>query len=489
MNLPRNITLNTAARLVASFVDKALVLFVLALLARRLSSQGLGEYSFALAYIVFFRLLTDWGISPIAIKRLSMASEQGKSTLFGAALALRVVLAALAALLAGLSFSLGGAPSVIKASVWVATLTLADVITGVCSALLVAELKHTWLGALEAGNRLLWSAVAIATLLEGGGVFALLLVLGCSSLVQMTFAIWLSRSLLKFHLQFRWRLWRSLLSESWPLALQALMSTVYLRADQLMLYPLVGLTAVGYYSAATKIAEIWALFAGVFQAAVYPLMCKFYATDHERFEKTARYSFRYLFLGTFPFVIGCTLYAPAILRVAFGSPFSKAAPALILLVWADVFLVANMISQATLIAAGRERWTLLLSLAAAGSNVILNLLLIPRFGFVGAAWASLASYGMYLVTETLLTRTRPFALLLWKEAWRPFLAALATATLLVYLPSTSLRVVIGPATYVACLFAIRGLDSQDFFLARRALVGCVPGTSPYAPQSPRAEIS
>jgi O-antigen/teichoic acid export membrane protein len=471
MNLPRNVSINTVARVATSIIEKALIFVVMALLARRLGSEGLGVYSFALAYITFFRLLTDWGISPIVIKRLSTAPEQDRAALFGATLTLRIILTVLAALVAGLSFSFGAAPALLKASIWVATLTFADMITDICASLLMAELKQAWLGILEACNRLLWCAAALATLYQGGAVIALLVVLGCSSLVQMASALWLVRRLLpRLALKVHWTLWKNLLSESWPLALQGFMSTVYLRVDQLLLYLLVGVAAIGYYSAATKIAEGWGLVVGVFQAAVFPLMCRFYAADRERFEKTAHYSLRYIFIGIFPFAVACTLYAPAILRLVFGADFSRAAPALTVLMWAEVFLVGNMICQATLVAAGLQKCTFWLALAAAGSNVLLNLLLIPKYGYTGAAWASLISYGMYPVVETLLPQTRPFAWILWREIWRPFSAALAAGTLLRDLPINGLLLAgVGLAAYFAILVSLRGVGLHDLHLLRRAL--------------------
>jgi O-antigen/teichoic acid export membrane protein len=483
MNLARNVTLNTAARMLTSAVEKVLVFVVMALLARRLGSEGLGVYSFALAYVTFFRLLTDWGIFPIAIKRLSAAPASERSAFFNTTLTLRAILALLGAGLAGIGFSLGGAPALVKVSVWIALLTLADVVTDVCGALLLAELKQTWLGAFEVCNRLLWSAAAIIALLLGGGVITLLVVLGCSSVVQMCSALWLVRRLIKFRFRFQWAAWKELLSNSWPLALQSIMSTVYLRIDQLFIYSLVGVAAVGHYSAATKIAEVWGLAAGVLQAATYPLMCRFYTPDRERFEKTVRYSFRYLFIAMFPVVTICTLYAPAILGFVFGEGFANAALACVLLMWAEVFLVGNMIGQAALIAAGKEKWTLALSLAAAGLNVFLNVLLIPRYGYIGAAWASLVSYGAYPVLETLLPQTRGFVCLMWKELWRPFLASVATGGLLFDFPRNGLLLFIAPVVYLVLLTMLKGVGVQDLLLLRRAVLEGAPIAVRHLPEN------
>jgi len=246
--------------------------------------------------------------------------------------------------------------------------------------------------------------------------------------------------------------------------------------------------AVGYYSAATKIAEVWGLAAGVFQASMYPLMCKFYIIDQKSFAKTASYSFRYLFIGILPIVVCCTVYAPAILRLVFGKGFETAAPALVLLIWAEVFLVGNMFGQAALVAAGKEKWTLPLSLTAAGSNVLLNVLLIPKYGYIGAAWASLLSYGMYPVLGTLLPQTREIVCFMWRELWRPFLAALATAAWLLYVQSSSLRLFIAPVIYVLILTMLKGVGVQDLLLLRRAILEGAVIADRCLPESPSVKI-
>jgi O-antigen/teichoic acid export membrane protein len=205
-------------------------------------------------------------------------------------------------------------------------------------------------------------------------------------------------------------------------------------------------------------------------------MCRFYTADRERFEKTARYAFRYLFIAMFPVVMICTLYASAILGFVFGKGFANAASACVLLMWAEFFLVGNMIGQAALIAAGKEKWTLALTLAAAGLNVFLNVLLIPRYGYIGAAWASLVSYGSYPVLETLLPQTREFVCFMWKEFWRPFLASVATGGLLLYFQKSGLLLFIAPVIYVVLLRMLRGVGMQDLLLFRRAILEGAPMT-------------
>jgi len=471
MNLSRNIGLNTVVRISTSIGEKLLVFGFMAVFARRLGSEQLGVYTFALSWTVFFRLLTDWGLNAITIRRLSTAPAEVRPALFGAILSLRLLLTTAAGLISVLALALTRMPVLTKVAVAIAALTLADVISDTFGLVLQAELRQTWQGIAEFCTRALWSILAIAAVLRGGDVLLLLGILGLSSLVQAGVLACCAYRLLQYRPNIRVDLWKEVLEESWPLALQALMSTIYLRMDHLLLFQMSGAAALGYYAAATKLAEPWGLGAGVFISAIYPLLCRFYGPDRLRFEKLARYAHRYLFAAIFALVAIATLYSPEILRLVFGADFVKSSNAFVLLMWAEIFLFANMSSHAVLVAAGLQRITLFLTLAAAVANIVLNLLLIPRFGIAGAAWASFFSYPMYCITQTLVRRTRPFAWLIWKAMWRPFVAAAAVCAIFRFAVAVSFLVGIFavPALYLVVLTLLGGLNFNDLAVLRASI--------------------
>jgi O-antigen/teichoic acid export membrane protein len=140
------------------------------------------------------------------------------------------------------------------------------------------------------------------------------------------------------------------------------------------------------------------------------------------------------------------------------------------LIWAEVFLVANMIAGTVLLAAGLERMTLCFSVAGAFLNLLLNLLLIPRYGIVGSAWASVFAYATYGVAETCVPRTRQYALMMWSQMWRPAVACVvAIGFAKAVHGSSGLIAVAGLGVYLACLLGLRGLDTQDVRVLRAAL--------------------
>jgi O-antigen/teichoic acid export membrane protein len=472
MTTARDVARNTTVRTAALFGEKLLIFAVMAIMARHYGSSAFGVYSFALSFVSFFRLLSDWGMNPIVIRRLSIAaSDEERSELFSTALTVRVLLAVVTGLLAGGAFSLAHAPAFDKLAVWIATLTMSDVVADMAGSLLQAYLRQTWMGVVGFAARVIWAALSIAAIFSGRSILFLVFAMGVCSLLQAAGLLVAGRRLLRFGLGMDRGILKGILRDSWPLALQAVMSTVYLRIDQLLLYALVGAQSVGIYAAATRLAEPWGLAAGVFVSATFPMLCRTFVPDTQGFHRISRATYRYLFIPLMLLIAYATLFAAPILRLIFGPGFEAGAPALVTLMWAEVFLFANMVSQYVLVAAGAQKVTFFLSAAGAVSNVALNLVLIPRYGATGAGVASLISYAFYQFLQSALPQTREFSIPVWSELFRPALACIGVVLALrVVRLSPGLALAIVPAGYVVALFAIGGLRSDDW----RRFRACIP---------------
>jgi len=102
-----------------------------------------------------------------------------------------------------------------------------------------------------------------------------------------------------------------------------------------------------------------------------------------------------------------TISRRPVLAILFGHPFLAAAPLLLLLAWAiPLDFMTSWLSNAY-IAWGMERRVLLCTAVAAGSNVLLNLIGIPRYGAMAAAANTLVSYFIFLACLAWVGWTSP----------------------------------------------------------------------------------
>jgi O-antigen/teichoic acid export membrane protein len=180
------------------------------------------------------------------------------------------------------------------------------------------------------------------------------------------------------------RLWR----DAWPLLLSAVTVVIYLRIDVVMLRRMAGEPEAGVYAAAVRLSELASFLPGAVAASLLPSLLAArnesagaYATAFQRFfDLNAGLAYA---LAT-PMV----LLAPVIVRLAYGRDFSAAAAVLAVhggtLMWAALGVARGQYC----VNEGFTRMHLAATTAGALLNVALNWALIPRYGAVGAAWAT-----------------------------------------------------------------------------------------------------
>jgi O-antigen/teichoic acid export membrane protein len=203
----------------------------------------------------------------------------------------------------------------------------------------------------------------------------------------------LSRRRVRIVLCFDRALARTLLRSCIPLAVSQIAIIFYYRLDNIMLLQMKDEVAVGYYSMAFKIAEVFSYLPSAFMASVYPYMSRFWAEDEEKFLRATELSLRCLLVVALPIGIFLSLFPRAILSIVPGD-YLPSADSLALLAWAEVFIFLNIVFYNAFNAMNRERLNLWTTLAMLGGNVLLNLILIPRYSHQGASLATVLTESM-----------------------------------------------------------------------------------------------
>jgi O-antigen/teichoic acid export membrane protein len=184
---------------------------------------------------------------------------------------------------------------------------------------------------------------------------------------------------------------------------------------------------IGWYGAAQTIVLGFWMMATAIRTTLYPVMARAHQEAPEKLPIIYRRAHQYLLLVALPIAAGITLLAPPIVRLVYADDFDAAIPALQIMIWAVVFAFINVPNARLVLVRNRQKqagWMTGISMIV---NVVLNLLLIPRYGIVGAAAARTTAtavlffqlYGysqLYLNVESIL----PLVL-------RPLLATLIMA--------------------------------------------------------------
>jgi len=190
---------------------------------------------------------------------------------------------------------------------------------------------------------------------------------------------------------FNWARAKSLIQQSWPLILTAVMISIYMKIDQVMLKS-AGSKIVGIYSAAARISESWYFIPVAIVTSVFPAIIHARKTDIERYHKRLQNLYDLLVAISLPVAILVSIFADQIIHLLYGNPYQGAGILLSIHIWSGIFVFLGSASSQFLLAEGFTLISFSRTAFGALVNVVLNLWLIPIYGALGASIATLIAY-------------------------------------------------------------------------------------------------
>ena len=200
---------------------------------------------------------------------------------------------------------------------------------------------------------------------------------------------------------------RDLLRESLPLILSGLTIMIYMRIDQIMLGQMVGDKAVGIYSAATRISEVWYFVPMTVSSSVMPSIFKAKEISEELYYQRIGKLNRGLVWLAIAVAIVMTFVAKPLILILFGDNYLESGTILAIHIWASVFVFTGVATSGWFIAENLTYLSLYRTLSGAIVNILLNIFLIPLYGGIGAAIATVIAQAVAsLITNGINPKTR-----------------------------------------------------------------------------------
>lgn len=469
LSAAQRVARNSAFPMAASLFNKAADLGFALIVFRVLGAEGVGAYTFAGVLVTYYDIVVGYGLAALITRDVARDPAQAGRYL-GNATALRLLLwlgaVGITALVLGpLGPSLDISPPLALA-IWLLVLgLLPSLLSGVVSALFMAHERMDLPAAMTVFSTLSKIVLGVAALLAGWGYVGLAAVSIVTNVATLAVLAGL------YGLLVGWRrlsvdprvLWW-LLATSFPLMLNGLLNQLFFKIDVLLLKPLAGDLALGWYSTAYKLIDGLQVIPASFVLALFPLLSRYAHADRARLAALTASGLKVLLICAFPIAVGTTILAePIVLLLAGPGYLPESARALRVLIWYLPLGFANGLLQYVLIAADRRRALTLGFGVGVAFNLAANLLLIPRYGYLAAAVVTVLSEVVLLA---------PFLWIAWREAgrlgllgavWRPALAAAVMAGPLWLLASWSpwLGAAVAPLVYGGALLALGAITPQE----------------------------
>lgn len=185
-----------------------------------------------------------------------------------------------------------------------------------------------------------------------------------------------------------------LLRQGWLIYLGSLFAVVYLKVDLVMLRWFAHTAEVGQYAVAAQLSEAWYFVPSAIVVSFFPAMIKLRERDERLFYRRLQQLFDILFLLALVVAVAMTAIAPWLVIFLFGSDYAPSASILVIHIWAALFIFMRAAFSKWILIENALYFSLFTQGFGASANVLLNYLLIPLHGGIGAAYATLVSYAL-----------------------------------------------------------------------------------------------
>ena len=371
------------------------VSFVVTLwLARYLAPELFGVYNYAIAFTALFSVVATFGLQSVVVQYLVEKPDQQNFTL-ASAFAIQLAGGVIAFFLSVLvAFNLvGNEPTVLVAVLLLSTINLFR-FSDTVRYYFESNVQSKRIVITENLVFMLIVLLRIAMiLLELPLIYFVALLVLEGVLTTLAFFCLFGIQKLKA-LKFDKSNFLSVLKVAWLLALSVGAAMIYMRVDQIMLASLLNQEAVGIYSAAVRISEIWYVFPAVIVGSVFPRIIRELRIDAARANRQLD-----VLLTAFSIVsisVGLLVgsYSTEIIVFLFGEDYRASASVLSIHVWSSVFVFSGILGSRWLVAMDMQKVLLVSTLIGVVANIAMNYLMIPVYGVEGAAWATLVAQFM-----------------------------------------------------------------------------------------------
>jgi O-antigen/teichoic acid export membrane protein len=418
----------------------------------------------------------NFGLNTYLQREIARAREEGRRYL-GSAVTLRLGLSAVAApllaafvllwpLFTRLLVSVGWARSAETldgTQIWALALFAIGLVPANVAAALTAVFQANermeYPAAITVVSTLIKAALGTGALLLGWGIVGLGGVSIVTNLVTLLIlGVLTARLFFVPRLTLERGLQSEMRRESWPLMINNLLSMGFFKADVILLKAMQGDLVLGLYSSvAYKLIDAINIVPTSFTFALFPLMSRYAHESRDAMTRAYLLAVRLLVLVSLPLAMALTLLAYPIGRVIGGSGYMPdSAIALQLMIWSIPLGFINSVTHYVLIALGRQRELTLTFVIGLGFNVLVNVLLIPVWGYRASAVIHIFSELVLLIAFSALMR-RDLPPVPWlRVLWRPLAAGalMGSAGAALYGVNVLLATVVALVVYAGALWAL-----------------------------------
>ncbi len=407
--------------LIEKFVRLIFSLFVSVWLIRYLGPTKFGEYNYSISYVYLFGAIASLGLDGLVIKELVDNRYSSNSLL-------------------GTTFVLKFCGSILALCFIFFSLFFLDLDTELYKIILIVSINNF----LQLFNsiELFFQSKVLSKYIVWSNVFSLLL----SNLIKIVliyfefdfiyfvYAYLFDSIIIAFSYLFiyfkggynvlEWKfdfaIANYLIKNSWTLIISSLFVSIYFKIDLVLIEIYSSLKSVGYYSAAVKLSELWYFVPIIISNTVFPSLIKIRKINFSLFQEKLQSLFVFLIWLGILLSLFTTIFGDHIIQIIYGDKYNGIANVLITHIWTSIFVFYGVAWSNWMILENNQKTMMKIQVMSLITNLILNVVLIPKFGILGSALATLVSYAIGHLFFALFFKDQKLAIQMFWKSFNPF---------------------------------------------------------------------
>jgi O-antigen/teichoic acid export membrane protein len=458
---------NMISGVLAQAIGAGLILLTNALIARHLGVAGYGDYAFVLAFVTIFQIAADIGVTQILVR--DVAGDRGNAAAYiGLTKSLMWLTSLATVVLIAVAINIKGASGEVTRAAYVGGIgVLAMLQVTFYNSIFQAfeDMEFNAMGFTL--HKVASLAFVYACTRMGWGIVGIFGSFSAANLLLWSFYRFMStRRYGRYRMVISPAAWWRLCRESISIGVTRMLRMVTWQVDILILSALTGQVAVGVFGGAYRLISAVNTLPVLVAVPLFPVFSRL-SKDSPR-EMAAAYekSMKLFCILSLPIAILVTIMAERIVHLLLGPDFSSSATALRILIWAVVFLFPTTLYMFVFTAIGKQHLYTLCSVICLGVNIVMDLVLIPHYSYIGACFGTLAAElslfcaGYYFLWREGITASFPGFLL------KTGLSAAAMGLVAAWLMDDSILSYIyglgsGAFVYVLLLFVLQTFSHEE----------------------------
>ena len=366
-------------------------LFVGIWVVRYLGPQQFGLFSYAQSFVVLFTSIATLGLDQIVVREL-VKDESRRNDLLGTAFWLKFIAAFVTLLLMAAAINLILIDSYTKTLIFIIASAVIFQSFNVVDLYFQSKVMSKFVAYSNTISLLMSSIVKIWLILNQAPLiaFAWVVLFDSFSLAcgYIYFYIATDRKFNIKNFKLNMHIAKFLLKNSWPLALSGVIITIYMKIDQVMIKEMMDVESVGQYASAARLSEAWFFIPMAIASSVFPAIVNAKKRSEELYLSRLQKLYDTMVWMALAIAIPMTLFSTPLVELLYGERFSEAGSVLMIHIWTGVFVYLGVAFSKYLTIENYTKKFFNRTIVGAASNILLNFILIPKYGINGAAMAT-----------------------------------------------------------------------------------------------------